>query len=251
MTTEFPARPHLPGGRVTLAAVSGEYPQVIRALHTLGIETVALGRSPRLPGPVAYHADMRLFHLGGDEIIAERGDGPLCDRLREHSFRVYPSSREPGGSYPHDVPLNCLMLGGRLFGRLDAAEPRILDFCRREGRKLIDVRQGYAKCSVAPLTASAAITADRGLWRALQGEGIETLLLSPGGVQLAGYDCGFIGGCCFLAEPDLLCFFGDLGRHPEGKEIRDFCKIYGISVRSLFSGPLLDVGSVIPLKCES
>ena len=62
--------------------------------------------------------------------------------------------------------------------------------------------------------------------------------MSPGGVQIAGYDCGFIGGCCFLAEPDLLCFFGDLGRHPEGKEIRDFCKIYGISVRSLFSGPV-------------
>lgn len=251
MTTEFLPRPHLPQGRVTLAAVSGEYPQVLKVLQALGIETIALGRSLRLPGPVACHADMRLFHPGGDVIIAERGDEPLCEQLRGHGFQVCPASKSLGDSYPHDVLLNCLPLGGCLFGRLDALELQILAFYRQEGRKLINVRQGYAKCSVAPLSASAAMTADRGLWRALQGEGIETLLLSPGGVRLEGYDHGFIGGCCFLAEPGLLCFFGDLDSHPEGKMIRSFCQRHGISVRSLFKGPLLDIGSVIPLKCES
>ena len=55
----FVEKPNLPESKVTTAAVSGAYPEILEALKAHGIRCVTTEFDTRLPDPIAYHA--RLF----------------------------------------------------------------------------------------------------------------------------------------------------------------------------------------------
>lgn len=59
----FVEKPNLPESKVTTAAVSGAYPEILEALKAHGIRCVTTEFDTRLPDPIAYHADMQMFHL--------------------------------------------------------------------------------------------------------------------------------------------------------------------------------------------
>ena len=70
----FVSKPNLPQGRVTLAAVSGQYPKIIKALEERGIRCITTEADPRLQTPVMYHADMQMFHLNDNRTFVLQGE---------------------------------------------------------------------------------------------------------------------------------------------------------------------------------
>ena len=54
----FVEKPNLPESKVTTAAVSGAYPEILEALKAHGIRCVTTEFDTRLPDPIAYHADI-------------------------------------------------------------------------------------------------------------------------------------------------------------------------------------------------
>lgn len=240
--------PNIPQGRVALAAVSGRDVQVLQALRQINIQPLPIEGSPHLPGPVCSHADMRLHHLGEGRVVIEHGDAALfhvCDSL---GLQVQYAERETDKAYPRDVPFNCFALGHCLIGLLEAVDPIIQEAYQARGFRLLNVRQGYAKCAAAIISKNALITADPSL-SILSREGFDCLRITPGYVSLPGYSYGFLGGACFLASPRDLCFLGELSSHPDAGRIRAFCRGHRVEVHSLLKGPLRDVGSVLPLFC--
>ena len=59
----------------------------------------------------------------------------------------------------------------------------------------MNTKQGYARCDVLPLeSAGKAVTADRGMAKALTENRIDVMVIRPGGIALDGCEYGFIGG---------------------------------------------------------
>lgn len=59
----FVEKPNLPESKVTTAAVSGAYPEILEALKAHGIRCVTTEFDTRLPDPIAYHADMQMLQI--------------------------------------------------------------------------------------------------------------------------------------------------------------------------------------------
>lgn len=238
--------PNLPKGRVLRAAMSGAFPVYHEKLEEYGVEVLPISPCDKLPGPVQAHADMLLHHLGGDQIIAADLSAPYVEALKKVGFQVK-KGKEPKDKYPGDVGLNICRIGNYYIGKKSAMDPAVVKYAKRTGGQILTVGQGYAKCSTVVVGEKAAITADAGIAEACKHCGIMVLMVSPGYILLEGYDTGFIGGCFGLIAPDKMAVTGSLSSHPDGAAIRLFLEKYGVEPLELSDGPLLDVGSILPL----
>ena len=135
-----------------------------------------------------------------------------------------------------------LLFGGRLYGKLSALAPEILHLAADSGIETVEVAQGYAGCS-ALACGDLLLTADPSIRKAAGDRGGNVLFLSPGGIDLPGYDTGFIGGAGGCADGHAV-FFGDVHRHPDGDRIADALAKRGISCHCLGNGPLTDFGGI-------
>lgn len=242
----FLQHPRLPDSPVRTALVSGEFPWLKDALDTLGITAIQTEEERRLPKPVRFHPDLQVSPLYDKQMFVLKRS-PLNNQLVRQGFSVSETERCPEQTYPKDVLCGCLVWNSYLIGNPRGVDPAIQEAAQKQGLQFLPVGQGYCACSVALVDANHAITADRGLERALKAEGFEVLLIRPGFIELPGYDTGFIGGCSGKLAPDKMAFAGQLSSHPDGELIRAFLKSQGISAVELRKGPLLDVGGILPL----
>lgn len=247
----FVLSPNLPIADAVLAAVSGTYPQIAQALRHRGIRTIAVPPFRQLSAPVCAHADMALHHLGGNRILLAAKNDALERELEREGFRVTVSNVCISEKYPYDVPLNAARIGNRLFARLDALATEIAEVCRANNIEMIDVRQGYAKCSSAAIGENALITEDPTIAAAARQSGMEVLQVSAGAVTLPGCRYGFLGGACGMIGRNCIAFTGSLDPHPDAEKIRSFCLKHRVAVHCLTNGPLLDIGGILTLKTKS
>jgi len=196
----------------------------------------------KVPGGIGYHPDMLGFACGerlwlnGDYYSANRG---FFDRLGA-DIRL---CREPYGEYPDDVRFNAFAFGKLLVGR----EASLAAELKGSFEGVVNVRQGYAKCSTA-LFGNNAITADRAIASAVSGLGGSVLLIEPGSVSLPGYDYGFIGGALVCVSDDTLIAFGDIENHPQGNEMLAFAADKGYKILSFSGDSLCDHGGILVLN---
>ena len=217
---------------------------VIEALTRLGFDVTPLPLCDSLPEPVRGHTDLLVFP-DGRFLTVSRGyyekNSVLIDSVcKKSGLTLRFSTREAGGKYPYDCLLCAAISGDRLLYCSKSTDPSITE----RFDLLVDLPQGYVKCSCAILADGSIITADRGIAKVTLAEGIDTLLISPGHVDLPGYDYGFIGGASGLCG-DTLYFCGDLDLHPDAEAIKEFAISHGTKCVSLGKNKLYDVGSLI------
>ena len=224
------------------------------ALEDMGYRTVLMPSHPALPEAMSSHPDMLVMRMG-DELIAERryaeDNAAIFDEISSlcPNLTVRHADIALSDEYPEDCRLNALTIGTRLFAKVDSVAKDIIDTADRLGMKQVAVKQGYPACTVLALGDSHAITADRGMARALHNEGIEVLLIDDGGILLPPYEYGFIGGASG-AHDGKVFFIGDLSTHSNSSEIESFCRAAGYEPVSLGSGALVDLGRIIFIDSE-
>ena len=141
------------------------------------------------------------------------------------------------------------MPAGDFFHRLDASSPEALANLPA-GLETVNIAQGYAKCSVCVVDGRSVITADRGIAKAALSAGLDVLTVTPGYIELEGFDCGFIGGASFKLAPDVMAFTGTLDGHPDRDAIISFLAVRGIKPLFLTGRPAFDIGSALPLTAR-
>lgn len=248
MEESFIARPNLPTAPVTLCAVGIDSLFLLPELSMYRIKTLQVFRSSHLHKAVADHPDLRMLHLGGEEILIEQGDSVLRSALEAYGFRAEYIEKPLGPVYPQDVLLDVALVGNYLFHGRAALEPPIQDYCAQHKLKTVSTAQGYAKCSVCVVTERALITSDPSIRTSARKCGLDVLQIRPGFIQLPGYSYGFIGGCSGKLHKNLLAFSGNISLHPDYPDIKAFCNNYHVELISLSNHPLLDVGGILPLK---
>ncbi len=212
------------------------------SLARFGYEIIKLPPSKHLAAPVASHPDMLIFIDGQRLITHEKYYAEAKETVdlivNVGGFSLALSNEEWGEKYPSDVLFNAAAAGDRLICREASTSVLI-----KNGKRLINVNQGYAKCSTVTV-GGGIITADMSIARAAALADIDTLLLCGSHTRLSGYDCGFIGGASG-DDGERVFFCGDITKHPQYSEISEFCKNHGRQAVSLSSAPLYDYGSLI------
>lgn len=226
--------------------LSTKYPVFAEKLTKLGYTVIGSELLPQLIPYERDHADMQCLIIDDTAFVLKECKA-LAERLKTR-FNVVLTEYDIGVEYPRNVSLNAAVVGKNVIARLASLDKQVISYCRTHGYRLINVNQGYTKCSCAVVCDNAIITADNGIYNSLKEYKIEVLKIKQGRVELKGADSGFIGGASGLDVQDgkrILYFAGDISRHPSYESIKMFCAAHETEIRSLTDTELIDIGGMI------
>lgn len=109
------------------------------------------------------------------------------------------------------------------------------------------MKQGYSKCSICVLSENAIITSDNVIHKRAVANGIDSLLISQGFIDLPGFDYGFIGGASFKISKNKIAFTGHLDKHPDKERIFSFLSLHNIKPVYITEKAVFDIGSGIQI----
>ena len=221
--TKAVIRASRPAGQVIISCDA--FDELKQYLIDSGRDVLEFGPIDNVAGPVKKHPDLVFCKLGPWKVF-EGDSGKLSPK------------------YPGDVIYNGCSTGKYFIHNLKYTDPGLLDSAREAGLELINVRQGYGRCSILPIDEDSIITYDKGIAIVCEDAGLNVLRVAPGHVALPGYDEGFIGGTAGRVGDEIL-FNGDLSAHPDFGAIGDFIEERGLGMRYFEGWPLTDIGSVI------
>ncbi len=217
--------------------------KLIDKLSKYNIESVNTVPLDNLIEYERYHADMGVLRINDTFFTYE------C--LREkYSFlkdnKVY-YCKNPKKKYPGNVGLNAAYLGNKLICKESALCYELKSYCKNNSIEIVNVNQGYSKCSTLILNEKSIITADKSIAKVCERNGVEVLLITPGHIKLAENVHGFIGGASGVIG-DTVYFFGNIKLHPNFHEIIEFIEKRKMKYISLTEDTLTDIGGFILLN---
>lgn len=219
-----------------------------RRLILLGHTPIRIKASGVLGADVASHPDMLVFHDKETLITtcayAEEAPHVFTDIRLSANVNIRFCDEEQFSDYPRDCILNAIRFKDMLFCKSDSVSRAVLSYARERDLKIVSVNQGYPRCTVLKLSDGAAITADRGMARALSENGIRVYLINNGNITLPCRSYGFIGGAGGVFE-NTVYFTGNIDTHPDACLIKDAIKTEKMALVCLSDGNLFDGGGLI------
>ncbi len=239
---------NLPSEKVCAVLYGERYKSVFEEpLKKLGIESFTIPDYPKLPTALAGHIDLICTYIGnGEFVVAESMSGFLKEKLKD--AKIYEGNDIKGPNYPNDVSYNVAIVGKYALLNIDATDELVKNALINAKVKLIDCKQGYAKCSVCVVDENSIITADIGIKKKAESVGMNVLLIEPGGIELPGYNYGFIGGASIKLSKNILAFTGTIEHLVNADKIKRFLSDRNIEIIYLTDKKIFDVGSIIPIK---
>ena len=240
----FIKNPNMPQSRVSLA-VSGKIPdEYLKLLSDKNIEIIFCEDNFHIDYAVRNHADMCVVHLGENIVAVDKAQSELVESLKIRGYEVIRTKEEIKGEYPKDVKLNIALFGEYSVGAFKYTDEYLLNHIDKF--KKINIKQGYAKCSMLPITETALITDDASVYNSLKND-FDVLLISKGDISLDGHEYGFIGGASAKISDSEVFFFGNIESHRDFNEICNFLKKYNCTMVYDKALPLTDFGGLATL----
>ncbi len=234
--------PNLPTSKVCHVVMSNENPQFVKESVHLGINVLPTEQCNDVLPAVNRHADMLFSYLGGGKYLIEKSQTKLKSELDRLSGFTCKDCVSLGPNYPDDILLNTCIIGNLAICCKKNIHPAF-----KESFEIIEVPQGYSKCSVCVVDKHSIITDDKSIYNACKGHNIDALLIRKGSVRLNGFDYGFIGGCCGKISEDTIAFCGNLDTHCDALKIKSFLSERNVTYISLGKLELTDIGSILPI----
>lgn len=212
-------------------------------LESLGCTVITCPPSPLLYEAISGHPDILVHLISNKKVIIHKDiDFNFIQLLKNLNLEIHYSLDSLKGTYPYDIILNAVNLKDYFIHNLKFTDKNLLNNLSK--KKLINVNQGYTKCSTAIIKDNAIITSDTSIYQALKNEPIDVLLLPSGDIILPGLDYGFIGGTCGKVD-DKIVFYGTLEKYKYGDLVLDFLKKHQMIPFYLSDTPLIDRGSIL------
>lgn len=220
----------------------------INALKNLNFDIIKIPKDENLYTAINGHVDIQLNILDKRHstiIINKNIPKSFKDELSCKNINFIESNNTLSYEYPNNIALNAYITDNYLIHNLKFTDKKILEFCKN--KKLINVKQGYSKCSILPLREKVIITNDKGIYNTLIKENFDILLLPFGDIELSGLNYGFIGGTGGMISDECIAFFGSLENYTFGDDVKKFLYKYDIKPIYLNNGKLIDRGSLLVL----
>ena len=238
--------PNLPENDVSRAAVGERYTETISALYKIGIKALKIKGNSALPDYLNFHADMNIFHYSENTFYCNEFNSIENEKYSD-TVDFLKITQNFASDYPGDSLLNAVRLGNHLICNPKTVSKDILEKAYNDGLNIINVNQGYTKCSICIVNSNALITDDASIYNSIKKTEIDVLFISKGSVRLETKDYGFIGGCTGLAGKNKILFNGRVESHSDCNLIIDFLNQYNMNIIELTDERLTDIGSILPL----
>ncbi len=216
--------------------------ETIYNLEKLGYNVILTQKINTLYDSVDGHSDMQVF-VADDKLISAKETYTYYKNI--FGNKVICGSKCLAKAYPEDVLYNAACIGDFIICNKAHIAKEITEFAIEAKKTIIDVKQGYSKCSIGIIGKNAIVTADKRIAKKCANAGVDVLEIEAGHIKLEGMNYGFIGGTCGMIDENVLAFNGELKTHPQGDEIHKFCHRHNVDIVELKSGILEDIGSIL------
>lgn len=216
----------------------------INSLKKLNYDVIKIPKDNNLYEAINGHTDIQLNILDKHTLIVNKNINlSFKELLKTKNINFIESNSTLSSKYPSNISLNAYITDNYLVHNLKFTDKKILEYCKN--KKIINVNQGYTKCSILPLREKAIITNDTGIYNTLKNENFDILLLPFGDIELSGFNYGFIGGVGGMISSNSMAFFGSLDNYSFGNEVKKFLYKYDIKPIYLNNTKLIDRGSLL------
>lgn len=218
--------------------------QIYKNLKNMGLDIIKTRKCDRVYSSISYHPDIQLCPLDRSSLIVAPGQYDYYrELLAPYGLEVIKGESQLGEKYPENIAYNVGIIGSYAFHNSKHTDPILKRELEKRSIELIDIKQGYSKCSMAVLAEDKLITADRIIHKKASELGLTSLLISPGHIYLEGQDYGFIGGSTGFRAGELL-LAGHLKDHPDMDRIKEFLEESDFKLNYLSDKRLEDLGSI-------
>lgn len=238
--------PNLPQDNAKIVVMSTNNKELVNRVEELGIKVLSSENLSKLLIFEQYHTDLQLLHYNKDTVFVLKECTSLKENLKKYFPNVIEISKNIDKDYPNNVMLNCVVLNDMLICNTKTIADEVLQMAIRDNLKIINVNQGYTKCSTCIVNENAIITSDKSIYKSCRNE-MDVLLIRQGYIKLSGTDYGFIGGSSFKYNRNTLVFTGNIELHPDYESIKSFVENHNVELLSLTENTMIDVGSIIPI----
>jgi len=194
---------------------------------------------------ISGHPDIFICDAGGKIILAPNIPAEIKNVLTENNIPFIMGEKPVGMNYPYAAHYNAVVINNTIIHRSDITDKRIPDACKNH--KLIEVSQGFTRCSLLPVDDKHFITSDEGIHKTLIELGYTALKVSVNGIILRGHPHGFFGGACGIFKNKIF-ILGNLNHYSDKKKVEFFAGLMNFEIVELYDGPLFDGGSIFFLK---
>lgn len=215
-------------------------------LEKLGLNLIIVPKSQLLYEAIDGHADIQLNIIDRNvkKVIINRDlSKNFKNILTKNHISYIESSKKLSNKYPNNIFLNGLSIGNYFIHNIKYTDPLLLS--ELANKVLINVKQGYTKCSILPVRDNAVITSDIGISSILKTYNFDVLLVPPSDIILPGLDYGFIGGVGGMISQNTMAFFGNISKYKYGDDVKKFLSKYDVKPLSLCDSKLIDRGSLL------
>ena len=216
---------------------------ILKNLKKLDIDPVKITRTSLIAKPLAGHPDLQVF-VHNNKIFCHPGISKSFIKKIETNFEVSICSTELFQKYPLDIPYNVAYTGKYAFHRFKYTAAEIKKHLKINNAMIIDVKQGYSKCSTSIIDENHIITSDKSINNCALSNCINSLLINSGYISLKGFEYGFIGGASGIID-NMVLFTGSINHHPDYRKIIDFIEESGKKIVILSNQKIIDLGSLL------
>lgn len=194
---------------------------------------------------ISGHPDV-FFCQSPDGLLVSPGlPETFYEMLTKHQVSYHKGYLPAAMKYPASSRYNAVVTNSHVIHNERCSDSSIMEMHRE--KIFINVKQGYTRCNLLPVSESTFITSDPGIYRVLREEGMDVLLTKTTGIHLNGMPHGFFGGTAGIHNKTIY-FAGSLSKYEDGDAVRHFLGKSEFSLVELYDGPLVDVGSIIILN---
>ena len=209
-----------------------------KKLEDLGFLIIYTEKIKTMTGSLSTHPDIQICKINEKIFVAEESVFKYYEnKLSKYGIIVKSGKSILDDKYPKDAHYNAAIKENIAIHNFEITDDVVLNNINVEK---VNVKQGYSKCNIL-FTKTGIITSDMGIYNKIKN--MRKLLISPGHIELKGYNYGFIGGASgFL---DKVYFLGNIYNHPDFEKINRFLKEEETDFEILSEDNLKDYGSLI------
>lgn len=207
-------------------------------------EVVRTRANTRVLRGLDTHPDILVHPLPSGDLVVDRDNFGYYEEIIGDK-KIIPSHSSLTGKYPGDILLNAFAFKKIFIHNLKHTDQVILDYYKRASYELVNIKQGYAKCSCL-VTEDFVITSDGGIYESLR-DLIPVYKIDQGQIKLQNFNYGFIGGATGVLGKKIF-FTGDFSHHSSYEEILKIINKYNYEIEILSKDPIEDYGTIFFIK---
>lgn len=220
-------------------------------LESLGYKIIELNSSESVYQEISSHTDIFCTKIRNN-LIVEPSQYQLIKNNIQRDTNIIKGKTKLKNTYPEDVGYNVCIIGSYAIHNFKYTDKRVKKILEKENYNLINVNQGYTKCSIAVIDDRSLITADKGLYKELMKYNFDILFLNYKlNIKLINEDKfstmnGFIGGAISRIGNNVF-ISGDLNKIDKNNQIKNFIKKRDLNIISLSDLDVIDYGGIIEI----